>query len=298
MLVTCGACKSQNIVPNGDFELYTSCPTYYNQLDSALFWHNPTPGSPDYFNSCASSFVGVPYNNGGYQPAHSGNAYSGLILFHPFLSAREYIEVTLSTSLIQGQLYFFEMYVCMGDIHRYSTDDFGVYFSDTIINNGTGVLFSLTPQITNTDGFYPDTVNWSSVSGYYTAHGGEQFLVIGNFKDNASSTYIQINNVTPNYYAYLLVDDVSLTPVTGVKSLDEEKLIVTQPNPFKNNLKITMNEIGSYELGLFDITNRQIFNHSFVNTITINTEQFAEGIYMYEIRNKNGVIKQGKVVKK
>ena len=35
----------------------------------------------------------------------------------------------------------------------------------------------------------------------------------------------------------------------------------------------------------------------FINSISINTEQLAKGIYLYEVRNKNGVIKKGKVVK-
>ena len=57
-----------------------------------------------------------------------------------------------------------------------------------------------------------------------------------------------------------------------------------------------------YEITFFDFTGRKIFTESFSNDATINTEQFAKGIYLYEVRNKNGsdndqVIGKGKIVK-
>src|SRR5258705_6338420 len=92
MFFTCGVCEAQNLVPNGDFEQYSGCPSNYNQIDFALFWFNPCippygtafgqSGSSDYFNACASIWqIDVPNNFDGYQPAHSGNGYAGLIPF-------------------------------------------------------------------------------------------------------------------------------------------------------------------------------------------------------------------------
>jgi hypothetical protein len=36
---------------------------------------------------------------------------------------------------------------------------------------------------------------------------------------------------------------------------------------------------------------------TFTNSISLNTESFSKGVYLYEVRNKNGVIKNGKLVK-
>ncbi|MBC8172614.1 MAG: hypothetical protein H7X71_01800 [Chitinophagales bacterium] len=57
-----------NHVPNGDFEEYTSCPSDYSQIDSALYWLVPTSfNSTDYYHTCAtSSAVSVPFNGAGY----------------------------------------------------------------------------------------------------------------------------------------------------------------------------------------------------------------------------------------
>lgn len=295
----CITCKAQNFVPNGSFEWYTSCPTGVNQVDSVLFWKNPTNESPDYFNSCGTGLVSVPNNFTGYQPAHMGNAYCGLTLIKPAsiaLNFREYIEVSLLAPLTQGQLYHFEMYVSISENHQFSSDAFGVYFSNTLMSGVSWPLFSILPQIINTPGFYPDTANWSMVSGNYTAHGGEQYLVIGNFKNDANTSYIQTSN-SPYTYAYLLVDDVSLTQVTGINDFNSKHNINVYPNPFTNKLVVETTNDDISEIVLYDISSRIIMKNKFTQSVSLSTKQLSKGIYIYEVRNKNGEMKKGKVVK-
>ena len=68
----------QNLVPNGSFEEYTSCP----ELISSVFltgWTNLHTTSADYFNACNLNGVAdVPLNQFGYQYASDGQAYVGL----------------------------------------------------------------------------------------------------------------------------------------------------------------------------------------------------------------------------
>ena len=73
--------------------------------------------------------------------------------------------------------------------------------------------------------------------------------------------------------------------------------IIVLPNPFTDKINITSKRNEHVEISLFDVTARKVFNQSFTNSTSINTEQLAKGIYLYEVRNKNGVIKKGKVVK-
>ena len=297
LLLTCGICEAQNFVPNGSFELYFSCPTANNQVDSVWYCTNPTNESPDYFNSCGTSLVGVPYNFVGYQPAHSGNAYCGLCLFYgPGVEVREYIELTLWAPLVQGQVYNFQMYVCAGDNLRYSSDDFGVYFSDTLIDGMTLPLYSFSPQFTNTVRFYPDTMNWSPVTANYTANGGERYMIIGNFKNDANTSYIQVSNSTYTY-AYLLIDDVSLTHITGVEDLNSANSPIVSPNPFSNKINIETFNNQRMQIILYDITARKILQQEFSNSTSINTEQLPKGLYLYQVRCGSSLCKQGKLVK-
>src|SRR5690606_6560689 len=66
----------QNMVPNGDFEFYSNCPTAISQVDSCIGWRQWSRGTSDYYNACSQN-AGVPANFAGYQYPHSGNAYMG-----------------------------------------------------------------------------------------------------------------------------------------------------------------------------------------------------------------------------
>lgn len=141
MLLVCRICKGQNLVPNGDFENYSGCPTDVSQIDSALFWMNPSAGagSPDYYNECSSSsLVGVPYNVLGYQPARSGNGYSGIYIWVNVTgNVREYIETPLTMTLSANNCYYFEMYVNFPNACQFTSDAIGIYFSDTAVTGIT-----------------------------------------------------------------------------------------------------------------------------------------------------------------
>src|SRR5947207_14609609 len=75
-----------NLIPNGDFEYYSDCPGYENELynlNKAVPWFNPTLNTPDYFNACDSlipsyASSGVPDNFEGSQYPHSGFGYAGI----------------------------------------------------------------------------------------------------------------------------------------------------------------------------------------------------------------------------
>jgi type IX secretion system substrate protein len=301
LLLTCRICGAQNLVPNGDFEQYTACPTDVSQFAKALYWFSPTTATPDYFNACAiMPNPDVPYNYFGYQFPHSGVAYGGLF---PLTSVvwgwSEYMEIQLTSSLLSNICYHFEMYINLGNFSAYTTDDIGAYFADTMITGNSYYHLPLNPQIINTTGFITDTMNWVLISGNYTANGGENYLIIGNFIDAQNTDTIPFNpNITFMRYTYFHIDDVSLTPCTGLeenKNSDDQFSIY--PNPVKDKLNITATNKELSEITLYDITSRKLLQKEFTNSITLNTEQFAKGIYLYEVRNKSGAIKKGKVVK-
>ncbi|MEO5572248.1 MAG: T9SS type A sorting domain-containing protein, partial [Bacteroidia bacterium] len=76
-----------------------------------------------------------------------------------------------------------------------------------------------------------------------------------------------------------------------------QEVFILFPNPFSDKLNITVKGNQPAEIIFYDITSRKIFNQTFTNSITINTGQIAKGIYIYEVRDKKGVVRKGKVVK-
>jgi hypothetical protein len=205
----------QNLVPNPSFELHSTCPVGFSQYTGYIStWINPSAASPDYYHSCANpNPAGTPVNGFGYQSPRTGNAYSGF--YATAGTYREFIQVQLTSALVAGVSYTFSMYVNCHNRSKWVTDDLGAYISVTAPSSaGTGFLGgSPVPQIKNPSGhMLMDTLNWELISGTYIATGGERFLTIGHFSDDAQCLYLQVNYGTQGGYYY--IDDVSLVPST------------------------------------------------------------------------------------
>lgn len=130
----------------------------------------------------------------------------------------------------------------------------------------------------------------------------KSIFVTGNFDFSPAlfDTIILTNAPNNNMDIYLARLDSSATQgvFTDINSyMDNEYAIIIYPNPITTefNIKINNNEVN--EIILYDLSSRKLLFQSFVNTTTINTEYLAKGMYFYEVRNKNRVIKSGKVVK-
>ena len=307
LFFACRICEGQNIVPNGDFESYSQCPNNVDGLGYAVPWFNPAApfniSSPDYFNQCTNHpWIDVPNNWLGYQPAHSGVAYGGAIMiYYQYNNFREYLEVPLDRILEADSCYYFEMYMNLGNVSKYATDAVGVYFSDTLIDNFTSFPLPFTPQINNNVGYITDTLNWTLVSGYYTATGGESYLIIGNFKNDLNTSTIIVDSTAIWIEAYYFFDDVLLIQipgcVTGINEHSKDATVNLYPNPMTDKLNVTISNNELTEILLYDIATRKLLQQKFTNSVSLNTERLEKGVYLYEMRNKNGVIKKGKVVK-
>jgi hypothetical protein len=69
------------------------------------------------------------------------------------------------------------------------------------------------------------------------------------------------------------------------------------PNPVTDKLNVTLNSNDLSEIILYDITSRKLLQQTFSNAVTLNTSHLSKGIYIYEVRNNQGVIKKAKLVK-
>lgn len=292
-------CPAQNLVPNGSFEQYTSCPVW-TQLYLLTDWMNPsTAGSPDILHQCSGY---VPDNPFGHQFAHSGTGYAGLCPFYlTTFNYREYIEVQLTSTLESNVCYHFEMFVNLGNCSMYTTDSIQVYFSNTLV---TGVSNSLplpfTPQLSNAPGNAPDTLNWITVSGNYYAQGGESFLIIGNFRDDANTSYAFVNSTGIYEAAYIFIDDVSLTSCekpTGIHHSAPSDAATVYSDPVTEEMKVTMNSNETSEFAVYDMSSRKVFEIQFTGTTTLGIASLRKGIYVYEIKTNGRVIQKGKIVR-
>jgi OOP family OmpA-OmpF porin len=217
LVCICGTAPTlhANLVINGDFESYSTCPASFGNLADATGWSLPTSsGSTDYFNSCSGSgFFGTPANAWGTQVPASGNGYAaarvaGIVPPNTTFNYREYLQGTLVAPLTAGETYHLSFLVSLAEVSNYSISSLGAYFSTTQIFqtiNSNNNLLALTPQFVNTSGILSSFANWMTVQGDYVSAGGEQYVILGNFQPDVG---VSSGSVSVALYYF---DDVMLT---------------------------------------------------------------------------------------
>lgn len=285
-------CVSQNLVLNPDFEDTLTCQQVQNLafLKSAC-WYRAI-GTPDLL-SCNLTCGSSPNPQGvfGYQLPHSGCNYGGITpsIFGVDPEYREMVGGKLAGALIQGHNYYVSAYVSAGDRCQYVTDDIGFYFSNDSINPDSDFVFQYTPQVENPDGnMLSDTLNWMLISGYFIAQGGEQWIIIGNFKDDAHTTLDTLANwIVPG--AYYFVDDVSVIDctATGINEQQQISFMLLQ-NPVTSNVGFTSpNQIQTATV--FTTVGAMVKQVHFSNTnnYSFDVADLPRGLYFLQVETKD-----------
>ncbi len=279
-----------NLVPNPSFEDTVSCPTYYTQINKSVGWSSYRL-SPDYFNSCNNTFVGVPNNEPGFQYARTGNSYAGLFTYAKFgFNTREIIGIRLIQPLVTGATYFVSFYVCLA---------IGTIQHNNIITNRIGLKFftdsfsvSNPVPIDNsadifTDSLISDTLQWSLISGNFIADSAYEYIGIGNFFNDSLTTYVLLDSSAA--FSYYYIDDIYLlkdTIIDNNQKIDFAASTKIYPNPasgyiivegaMRGNVQV-VNCVGCI---LIDYTINPGKN-------TIDIRNLERGIYIVKVNNSN-----------
>ncbi len=310
--------SQNNLVPNPSFEYTIDCNLNGGDIFKAVPWFGPG-GSSDYFNMCFySSFPipcgggGVPNNNMGYQNARTGQAYAGICFCEPGWpngGYREYIEVKLLDTLQNGKIYCVEFWVSLARFCQYpvpiGVDALGAYFSkDTLnySNEDTSQVFNVIPQIQNPEwNIITDTTNWVKISGWFIAHGGEDYMTIGNFKrDENTHTLIAYTNIPGppvGNDAYYFIDDVSVVECDTTTHLPIIYPIVIYPNPAEDEFTIeSKGNTNKIDFEIFNYIGQIVYKGSMIEKTVVPTANFTAGMYVIRFRNSER-LEYRKVVK-
>ncbi|HEY9083183.1 MAG TPA: gliding motility-associated C-terminal domain-containing protein [Vicingaceae bacterium] len=229
----CDTTCSPNFVPNGSLENTTiSCSdttsemhTDYSQVTG---WFgtapiNGTGSTPDYYNT----------NCNGPSQTNTCDASSGSVGFFTYAiqgaNAREYVQTQLTTPLVAGQEYCMSFDIKLGNNSSYlPSDGLGVWFTNQMVDIdaqnggahfiGPGSTINATPQIENPTGNMIDT-NCTIFTANFIATGTEQWMVIGNFKNDAN-TQLTGSCFFGLCFSYFIIDNVSLRTTCTTQPLD------------------------------------------------------------------------------
>lgn len=208
------AAHAVNLVPNPSFESYVGCPTSFGQTYQAAPWDAPTTGTSDYLNACAPVIfpsVNVPQNEQGFQTAHSGVGYAGLIPYSAAPDYREYIQAPLTSPLVASASYLVKFYVSLADSSLLAIDRLGAYLSVGPVGPIPNYApLALTPQVESPANVpLNNAAGWTLVSAVVVASGGEDHITIGSFRDDASTATFPGPGTWPGG-SYYYIDDVSV----------------------------------------------------------------------------------------
>ena len=214
-----------NLIPNPSFELTTAfCTGTDNQLyvdqSPVQNWLGTDPlsvggSTPDITRNDATvcgSLVNAANNT-----CFTGTKKMGFFVYTSG-GGREYVQAQLTSNLIAGRTYCFSMevrsrYGGAGNV-LLNTDGVGAHFRNSGVINiqtmnggaqflGPGSTINATPQVQQPTGIVI-TNACTAVTGTFVAAGGESRVIIGNFRNNASTTlsgagsssYMYIDNLT------------------------------------------------------------------------------------------------------
>ena len=297
------AIAQTNLVPNYSFETDSVCPNNASEINYVPPWYSPTWGSPDYFNICDGSgltTVGLPLNYFGYQYAKTGAAYAGIFCYFilsnsPTVEAKEYLQVKLTDSLIENRKYCVSFYVNLATsleegYHNLAITEMGLYISNNSFLVTNELTLPYPPQIKSPTGvFLNDTLNWTEVSGTYTAQGGEKYITIGNFNNPTDTLNMPNNNNNITCVSYYYIDDVSVVDCTdmgvGELGITNEELGI-YPNPANESLTLTLSKVeGIKTVRVYNVLGEVVFTSSFNNLqTTIDISTYASGVYFLSVK--------------
>ncbi|MFL5751891.1 MAG: gliding motility-associated C-terminal domain-containing protein [Bacteroidia bacterium] len=307
-----------NLVPNGSFEIYTSCPSLAGQINRLANWYDPTQASSDFLSTCATNtIVAVPNNFVGTQSALNGNNYAGFGIFPWTWGTNnnvlcEYVQVQLNQPLLAGTSYYTCFFVSLADSSEYYTTQIAASFGDTAIHTNNNFYNINLPRHVNAN--YPlNNVNaWQKVEGYYTAHGGEQYLTIGYFRDSLMPIdTIRYQNINPNgicdtgSYYYLdsvfVIDSVSHVGMQEINQSENnsQNYLFNYSQGSNPELLIFDNkEKMSLKLRILNLLGEVIWDERQKNKVSWwgknkNNEPCQSGTYIYLIENNDKIIRNG-----
>jgi hypothetical protein len=214
-----------NYVSNGSFESLNSnsLTSYYNVVN---YWQPiDTNEFSDYLGTSLPPISNIPYAYG-FQYPRTGNNY----IITQFYGFRGYPRNRLKEHLKENVVYCAKYYIVNTNNNPIATDGAGMYFASALLDTITKcnvALSYLTPQIQNPPGnIITDTLSWIAITGTFVATGNEKYLVIGNFKSDASTNTLLINPTYSNVITSdVVIEDVSVIEVNLPAYAGQDKSI-------------------------------------------------------------------------
>jgi hypothetical protein len=274
LLYVCNNIHAQvNIVSNGDFEYYSTCPTAFSQTSNCTGWRQYTGGTSDFFHTCGSGTVQAPNPFFGYQQPASGKGYLGGYSFTSVTNPTTYTEYIAGSiaALIPGYTYEVSMSVSLANTSGYGNNGLGMWFYKTgPASIAPFTTLTVTPQLSFASyGVITDTQNWVRLTAQFKADSAYTDIVIGTFIP--SSGFLTSPVGSGGGYSYYYFDSVWIRIATGINNLYKDSTLCagdTFKIPFTINSGTVINPGNVYTAYLSDPSGSFASGTTVVGTLT------------------------------
>ncbi|MEM8509564.1 MAG: OmpA family protein [Bacteroidota bacterium] len=236
--------NGQNLVINGGFEEYKTCPSNFTNVDATLeAVATPTSSSGDYFNTCSSTDFGVPTNFKGEQKAFEGTGYIGLY-FYALNDYREYLQLNTTRTLREKYPHKISLKVSLAEASTLAIRDMAIVFTNkkiklpnsSTLTNGRldlqqGLKFQKVKLIPEKS--LDDTAGWVTLTAEFEAKGFENYMILGNFQPNKNTRILEANRtIRSGDFSYYYIDDFTMEELPRV-NYEKDKIYVLEQNPYE-----------------------------------------------------------------
>jgi OOP family OmpA-OmpF porin len=206
-----------NLVKNPGFEEYTKLQCAWTQdiekfNENIVGWNSPTETTPDIISTAVSEKCPAhPKRRSNMrQLPRTGEVMMGIKTYGKGNTPtywHEYIQVKLEEPLVKGNKYVGEFWILRDEGARKASNNFGLYFSDTVVNTRDRLPLYFTPQVNE-----PKMIrkrSWYRVKGVFIAPSDSKYVLVGNFYGDKYTDFESVEGGKKGG-AYYLIDDVNV----------------------------------------------------------------------------------------
>ena len=278
-LTSCTRINAQNLISNGDFELYSGCPTGSSEVEKAILWQQVVDNA-DYYNC---SFYPDIIDSLGF----SGTGYVGFGMVYDTSSIWPYYGESFGQNLssptqpmAQYSISFAATKTDSG-FWSNSCGKIGVFgFDDTLIHSSAithpsvllgSILLAESPIIGNNQ--------WQSYTVHFTAPSTLKSIA---FTGDADSTC----------YVYLFIDSINLRLISlGVEETDAMQYLSLSQNPNNGNFVINyiLSQGSGGKLEIYNLLGEKVYEQELKrNSSQVQQDlKLAQGFYLCRVVSGN-----------
>lgn len=241
----------------------------------------------------------------GYQLPKEGNHFAAIRLMHDEVDEwHEFIYTPLSKTFEKDSLYKVSFYVSVAESEEYISNDFGIAFHNSNIPSELREVdsyddfrprptffYGLDYMMYQNDTILQEYEDWVLIEFMYKAKGNEQYLIIGNFKNDANTVTKRVRHIEDDWCPSCSPSSRIFIDAVGIDScqisdfkFEKDSILLCQDETYTIDLRdynqdFRWNDTSTSKLRNFDSTGL------YSVTYTDGNCSVKDSFYLYKFEN-------------